>query len=264
MSQAKMESNAIEILKVTKYRNKYIVETTPYQDIQTKETFSETQIVENRIFKGKIFSIEEWQEVLRSKLTNDLFDKVLYYISFGLKTKQDIVLYLEKHDASQDDSEIIIKKLENLNLINDENYAINFLNKAINNHKGPIYVKNELKNKGIDITIIEKSLANYSYQEISENIDYIIKKELPSINTYPILKQKQKLYQKLQRMGYSNSQINDRISDIEFTSNYEERLKKEIRKLLDANVEKVKIKQKLIMRGYTLKEIVGVLEKIDN
>lgn len=264
MNQAKMENNAVEILKVTKYRNKYIVEITPYQDLQTKETFSETQIVENRIFKGQIFLIEEWQEILKSKLTNDLFDRVLYYLSFGLKTKQDIVMYLDKHNASEDDSTIIIKKLENLNLINDENYAINFLNKAIKNHKGPLYVKNELKNKGIDAAIIDKILANYDYQEISENIDYIIKKELPSINTYPILKQKQKIYQKLQRMGYSNSQINSHISNIEFTSNYEERLKKEIRKLLDSEVELVKIKQKLIMRGYTLKEISAALEKIDH
>lgn len=264
MNQAKMENNAVEILKVTKYRNKYIVEITPYQDLQTKETFSETQIVENRIFKGQIFLIEEWQEILKSKLTNDLFERVLYYLSFGLKTKQDIVMYLDKHNANEDDSTIIIKKLENLNLINDENYAINFLNKAIKNHKGPLYVKNELKNKGIDAAIIDKILANYDYQEISENIDYIIKKELPSINTYPILKQKQKIYQKLQRMGYSNSQINSHISNIEFTSNYEERLKKEIRKLLDSEVELVKIKQKLIMRGYTLKEISAALEKIDH
>lgn len=265
MNQAKKENNAVEVLKVTKYRNKYIVEITPYQDLESKETFSENQMVENRIFKGQVFFIEDWKEILKNKTTNDLFDKVLNYISFGLRTKKEIVEYLEKHDSTEEDSEKIIEKLEKLNLINDENYATHFLVKAINNRKGPLYVKSELKNKGIKSEIIDRVLTDYSYEQIYENINYIIKKELPSLNTYPVLKQKEKIYQKLLRMGYNNSQINNCLKSVEFTSNHEIRLKKEIDKLLNSNIDKTKIKQKLLVKGYSLSEINEILQnKVEN
>lgn len=262
MNQAKQTKDAIEILRVSKQKKKYLVEITPYGDFLDKEIFTENQIVESRIFKGQIFLISEWEEILKNKSANDLFDKILNYLSFGLRTKKEIKDYLYNHDASDEEINIVLQKLENLQFIDDHRYAKYYLNKVINNKKGPIYFKNELKNKGVDSVIIDLVVDDYDERVINDNINTIIKKELPNLKTYPVLKQKEKIYQKLLRLGYSNSSINYNLSKIEFVSDYLDRLKNEIEILHNKSVDETKIKQKLLLKGYNYQEINTLLKEI--
>ncbi len=262
MSQMNQTKDAIEILKVSKQKKKYLVEITPYGEFLDKEIFTENQIVESRIFKGQLFLISEWEEILKNKSANDLFDKVLNYLSFGLRTKKEIKDYLYNHNASDEEINIVLQKLDNLHFIDDENYAKHFLNKVINNKKGPLFFKNELINKGVDSSIINLIIDEYNENLINENINYIIQKELPNLKTYPILKQKEKIYQKLLRLGYANSSINYNLSKIEFVSDHLDRLKNEIEILLNKSVDENKIKQKLLLKGYNYQEINTLLKEI--
>ncbi len=262
MIQKKSNDDAIEVLKVTKKRGKYLVEITPYSGFSSEETFTESQLVDNRVFKGQIFLVDEWSNILKSKKASELFDKVLNYLSFGHHTEKEIRNYLLDHEASDEDIKKVINRLKGLNFLNDEVYAKEFLNQSINNHKGPLYIKNELKNKGIDNLIIEEVLAHYDDYQIQMNVLTIIKKELPQLNTYPINKQKEKIYQKLLRMGYSNSQIISGFNEVTFTSNHEERLLKEAETLLNKKLDEIRIKQKLIAKGYSLSEISKAIQKI--
>lgn len=262
MNQMKQTNDAIEVLKVTKQRKKYLVEITPYKEFSDQETFTENQMVENRIFKGQVFLISTWKEILKNKNANDLFDKTLNYLSYGLKTKKEIIDYLSNHNVTEEEIKIIIEKLENYHMLDDKIYTKHFLDKVINNKKGPIYFKNELKNKGVDPLIIEEIINNYDDETINQNIKHLINKELPSLKTYPIQKQKEKIYQKLLRMGYSASSINYHLRKTEFVSDYQERLSKEIENLLNKGFDDVKVKQKLLAKGYPYQEINYYLTKI--
>lgn len=255
MNQKSPTVDAIEILKVTKKRNKYLVEITPYEELSTCEEFNEEQLIEYRIYKGRQFLVEEWNEILNNRSFGELFDRVLKYLSYGMHTEKEIKDYLDKHNASMNDSRKIINRLKSLNFLNDYQYANEYLCQQIKNLKGPIFIKNEMINKGIDKAIIEEVIALYDEKMIRENVLTIIDKELPHLNSFPIAKQKAKIYQKLLRIGYTNNDINYGLNVTTFTSHHEERLIKEIQSLINKMIPEEKIIQKMLFKGYQIREI---------
>ncbi|MDD2227125.1 MAG: RecX family transcriptional regulator [Clostridia bacterium] len=85
-------------------------------------------------------------------------------VSLYSKTKKEIGDYLNKKSFSQEAVKYAIKKLQEYNYINDENYAKNYINmkKSV---KGKKAIEFELKNKGINLDIIKKSINEMENQD---------------------------------------------------------------------------------------------------
>lgn len=258
----KKDDEWIEILKVTKKRNSYVVQITKAEGILEEEVFSENQLVDYRIFKGQVFSKEEYLNIIAKKSESDLFDKTLYYLSFNAHTEKEIKDYLISHQATYDNAKVVLVRLKNLGLVNDEKYASDFVNNASSNGKGPNYIKSVLRQKGVSEDIINQSLNHYSFDEMIDNIKLIIEKELPKLNSFPISKQKEKLLQKLLRLGFSNGAIHAVLKEFTITSNHEDRLAKEVKNYLRKEEDLLKIKQKLIQKGYSYSEVNQMIKKI--
>ena len=102
----------------------------------------------------------------------------------------------------QDICEKTVKKMENLNLVDDESYAKNYAQYLANNKYYSLRrIKRELSLKGIDKEIILETLEKLDIDEY-ENINKVIcKKEIKND------KDKKRLIDKLLRLGYEWSQI---------------------------------------------------------
>ena len=86
-------SNCVTVLKVIKKGKKYQVITT----IDELECLEE-QLVQDRIFKGKNFTIEEWKEVKKHQEVTYYFSKVLNYLSYKLRTTKEVIEYLKEYN----------------------------------------------------------------------------------------------------------------------------------------------------------------------
>ncbi len=98
-----------------------------------------------------------------------------------------------------------------------------------------------------------------------EVLDVIIPKLVDKKTNLPIKKQKEQLYQKLIRDGFSGSLIEKKINSISFTSNALDYLDNEIKKLkkkyekLPDDEKHTKIIQSLMRKGYEYSDIKKVI-----
>lgn len=246
------------IKKVTKKGKKYLVF---INDEEEGITFTEDQIVNNRIIKGNSFFQKDWNKIIKSLDEGLIFDKVLKYIDYKPRTEKEVIEYLEEHSVSDNTIKKTIKKLKDIKFIDDDRYARIFVEEEIRHQKGPNAIKHVLVNKGVESSIINKYLECYSFDLIYDNAYDMALKTLKTVVGLPLQKQKESIYSRLYRMGYDYSTINRVLSSIEYSELNYDLLEKDYLKLVSKEEEKNKIITKLLAKGYSYSDIVKVMNK---
>jgi len=161
-----------------------------------KEVFLKTNI---KI--GYDISIKEINSIMSESNLYNAKEKALNILSYRSHSKKQLSDKL-KLKFGQDICDETLRKMESLNLVNDENYAKNYAQYLANNKYYSLRrIKRELSIKGIDREIISETLENLDIDEY-ENINKVIcKKEIKND------KDKKRLIDKLLRLGYEWSQI---------------------------------------------------------
>ena len=248
--------NYVEILKVTKDKKKFVVLTNNGEYKLDEET-----IINHLVLKGKTFTDEEFDEIIKTEEKNQLFNKVLNYISYQMRSENEIYTYLKEKDASLEQIETIIEKLKSFGYINDNELASYLLDSTIRSKKGPKVLENKLQEKKIDAKIIQSTIGKYSYDIEIDVVNNLVDTLKNKKSDYPIKKQKQHLYEKLLRDGFSSEIVNSIINSIEFVDNSDDTLEKDIEKLeykyrdLDLKTKKVKMINSLLAKGYEYSKI---------
>lgn len=245
----------VEILK-KKGKNKYIVTT----DVGTI-TLSEDAVVNHRILKGATFTEDEWETIKKGKLKADAWEKVLNFLSFQERSEKEIRIYLENLELKESEIQDIIYRLQTLEFINDERFANSLVTSYKNSSKGPYLISEKLKQKGISEEIIGKALKHYSSFEEEKVINKIIKKEQELRVSYPILKQKKMIYEKLLRDGFSMELVVRVLEDTTFKSNHSTRLLQDYQKITRKETDQKKIITRLMQKGYNYQEIKKFLDE---
>lgn len=240
-----------------KGKTKYTVKTS-----EDSVTVSEDDVVKYRILKGATFTEEEWESIKKGVTKANAWDKVLNFLSYQERSKKEIRDYLQKLKVVDAEIEEIIIRLESLDFINDERFAYNLVNSYKKSNKGPNFIGEKLKQKGISETVILKALNNYSPVEEKEVISQIIKKMQLVKNSYPVKKQKQLIYEKLLRDGFSMELVMEALSKTDFDSNHHERLHRDFKKIIEKEDNEAKIITKLMQKGYEYSEIKSLLDDL--
>lgn len=252
------EEKFVNIIKVTAKGKKYIVYT---DNDEEGILFSENQIVINRIIKGTKFSTEEWEKILDSQNENQLFEQMLHFIDYKLRTKYEVLEKLKKQDVSSCELDSIIEKLEKIGYINDERYAELYIDEAIRNLKGPYLIKYNLEQKRIESNIIQNFLKKFDEKTIKENAKELAIKYQKTVLNLPANKQKELIIQKLTRSGYYMDTINYVINSIEYPEDSIEQLLSEYEKLKLKTDDKHKIITQLLQKGYKYLDIKTIIKK---
>ena len=246
----------IEILKVTKDKKKFIVLTN-----NGEYKFDEETIIKHLILKGKTFSDDEFEEILKTEEISKLFNKALNYISYQMRSENEIIEYLKEKEASFNQIEIILEKIKDFGYINDLELANNLFESMIRNKKGPKVLKIKLKEKRIDEKIINEILLKYTHDIEKDVIDELLNNLKDKKTDKPIKKQRQHIYEKLIRDGFSNELVNNIISTVKLVDNSSETLEKELEKLeykyrdCTGYERRTKIISNLLNKGYEYSDI---------
>lgn len=246
------------IKKVQKKGQKYLVF---INDEEEGLIFTEDQIVNNRIVKGNSFYQKDWNKIIKAQDEGLIFDKVLKYIDYKPRTEKEIIHYLEDKAVSVDVIKKIVKKLKDIKYLDDERYAKSFIEECIKNEKGPNAIKYILQTKGIDNLIIDKYLSDYSPDVAYENALDMAVKTIKSIGGLPLRKQKEAVYTRLQRMGFTYEHINSILNKLTYNELDFSLLEKDYLKLKSKEEDKQKIISKLLSKGYNYEDIKEVINK---
>ena len=105
------------IKKVVSKGKKYLVY---INDEEEAISFTEDQLVNNRIIKGTSFYEKDWKKIIKSLDEGILLDKALKYIDYKPRTEKEVIDYLEEHNATPTNIKNIIIKLKEINFIDDD------------------------------------------------------------------------------------------------------------------------------------------------
>lgn len=202
-----------------------------------------------------------------------LYSKAVNYLSFSLRTVQEVRTFLKKAVSSLDETlaeeetesfiEQIIATLTEQGYLNDVVYAQSYTrDAALINRKGPHIIRHDLAKKGIPSKVIAIGLAEYSEAQQQENLLYLADKFIRSKEKLSPRMQAVKLRQYLQTKGYTNELIEQTMNQLTFEIDNDvqlERLNQEAMKLYRKRRLKYKdkalvykIKEGLYQKGYDM------------
>ena len=194
----------------------------------------------------------------------DIYSKILKFISIRMRSKKEIISYLEKKGIDDVDSKKIIDDLCKLNLINDERFAKAFsADKIYLNHYGRKKIKKELLEHDIEEDVIDSILELYDDNIFKENLNKLMEKKIKS-SKYSGYVLKQKLFYEFGNLGYENNIIEEVFSSIKIESNIDrdyQKVYQQLSKKYEGNELILKIKNKLYTKGYSIDEINNILNE---
>src|SRR5690625_3157725 len=134
-----------------------------------KESFGfgidEDILVKYHLHKGMPLN-ESLIETLKQQDTiQKSYQLAINYLSYRMRSRLEMIQYLQKKEVDQSHIDEIITSLENEGLLNDLEFAMAFVRERMRqSNKGPRYVKQELmKLKGIAEHIATEAVRQYTF-----------------------------------------------------------------------------------------------------
>ncbi|MBP1048092.1 recombination regulator RecX [Enterococcus sp. BWM-S5] len=221
---------------------------------------SEDILVKYRLLKGQEVSEQLIAEIKKAGSYDVGLQMALNYLSYQLRTKKEIRVYLKEKEIEKQDQEKIIKQLQELQLLDDYLYSESYVRTMMKtSDKGPVQIGQQLKQKGIEEEAVQQGLALYTSEEQLAIASKAAEKGMRRYRdkSFKDATQKTKMY--LIQRGFSKDIADQAMAELAFEKDEDqelEQLKKQGDRLwarhqnLDAGKRKLKIRQSLYQKGF--------------
>ena len=244
----------IKVTKVEKDKGNF------YQisfDNKQKIRVSEDLLVRFRLLKDSEVDDATLAEIKKNAGYDVGIQMAMNYISYQLRTEQEMYRYLKDKEINLEDSKKIIHRMKELRLIDDVNYGKSYIRTQMRlSDKGPQSVMQKLRQKGLKDEVIQQVMGMYT-KEAQFDIAYkTAEKSLKTIRGKSHKETLQKLRVKLMQKGFSADIISQVMAELPNEKDEDaewEALTKEGTKLLRKfRADPYKLKQKLYQKGFDL------------
>lgn len=253
----------MEIIKFKKMKNsKYLIsldngiEYILYDDI----------IIKYNLLYNSNISVEKLKQVVEENEKYLYYDDIVKLISKRLRSKKEIIDFLEKKGLDDSNKKILLERLELEGLINDYVFSNAYINDKINlTNDGPLKIKKELLLEGIEDPLIDVLLSNIEDSLLYNKAFNIATKMVKNDNKHGKIYIINNINLKLNNLGYYTSIIESVISNLEFSPT-KDLIKKEYEKLYykyenkyDIYKLRAVIYSKLLAKGFSINEVKEVM-----
>ena len=167
-------------------------------------------LIENRFDVGREIDDDELREIIDKSNERRAKEKALWLISYRSHSKKELFDKL-KRGFDEESAQKAVDRMEELGLINDEEFARLYARKLVNGKKMSVKAAEfELYRKGIDKITAEQVLGELEYDPQTQIIEFITKK-YKNIQDEKI---KRRAVAALQRKGYSWEEIRQAIESL--------------------------------------------------
>lgn len=171
----------------------------------------EDTLIKLELKKGMKIDEADLEVLIKEENKNKCFNYAVFLLGRHSYFKKALVDKLKAKEYTEEEINFALEKLETYKYIDDTRLAEGFVrDKKRFSGKGPKYIKNALKMKGVDDETINKSLEeHYSDEEALENCRMLLSKKMDyykrkSSDTYTL---KGKLYAFLAQRGFKGDTI---------------------------------------------------------
>ena len=167
-------------------------------------------LIENRFDVGREIDDDELKDIIDKSNERRAKEKALWLISYRSHSKKELFDKL-KRGFDEASAQKAVDRMEELGLINDEEFAKLYARKLVNGKKMSVKAAEfELYRKGIDKITAEQVLGELEYDPQTQIIEFITKK-YKNIQDEKI---KRRAVAALQRKGYSWEEIRQAIESL--------------------------------------------------
>lgn len=199
-----MADAEITKIEAQKRRGRYNI----YLDGQYAFPVSEAVLVQFRLAKGMLLSDQQQTQIGAADQASQAYQLALNYLSHQLRTEFEIRHYLKEHDIPLPVRHSVVKRLQELHLLDDQNYADSYVRTAkLTTDKGPIVIRQKLKQKGVADLQIEAALAQYTQAELIENGVKVAQKLAQHYHRQSFQQHQQKVKTGLRQKGFNGDLI---------------------------------------------------------
>ncbi len=147
----------------------------------------------------------------------------LNYLSYRMRSEKEVKDYLLKKEIPEEAFPSIFEKLHRYGYVNDLEFAIAFVRTKINaGGKGPFVIGQELKQKGVNKTMVDKALEEYSYEQQLELAMKLAEKKASKLKKSSATEQRQKVNQELRAKGFDRDIIQEVMQQIDLEKDEDE------------------------------------------
>lgn len=142
----------------------------------------------------------------KQRLERRALNVAMYQLELGSRTRKQIEDRLIKKEIPQDIIDETIERLMEIDLINDEEFAHDFVRIRHESRKqGTGVIRRELSRKGVDRELAEEAVATIDPEDEWENARHLVSKRIHQSRGLDRYKRTQRLVGMLARKGYSGS-----------------------------------------------------------
>ena len=188
-----------------------VIDSGEFFDVDDETVLKFNLEVDKKLSDSDIEVIKNNAEKIRGKET------AFNYLTYSFRTEKEIRTRLYQKGISSENIEEIVSDLKRLKLINDLESAKYLIEKFIKKGYGRIYIRNELKTKGIKEEIIKDIVPEFYDENIEKEIAVeLMKKRRKGKGKGKILNlnEKKKIADFLYRRGFNWEIINE-VLDLE-------------------------------------------------
>lgn len=168
-------------------------------------------LLENRFDVGREIDDDELHEIINLSNERRAKEKALWLISYRSHSKKELTDKIRR-TCDAEAAEKAVERMEELGLVNDEDFARAYANKLIfSKRMSKRAASYELARKGIDKLIIEDVLENIEV-DYQEQIREIIDRKYKNISDEKV---RRRAVAALQRLGYGWDDIKSVLSEYE-------------------------------------------------
>ncbi|WP_283679129.1 recombination regulator RecX [Lentilactobacillus sp. Marseille-Q4993] len=244
-----------------------------YLDGQYSFPVSEEVLIKFRLFKGMELEENQINNLKQADQVSKLYSKAIDFLAHNLRTEKEVVDKLSTLTEDEDMINQVIIKLKDLNLVNDEKYAVSYVRTVVRQEKnGPEWINRHLKQKGINDHLILDVLDREYPDSLAVEIASKVADKQLSRSTRDSVKMKiNKTNKLLMQRGFSYAQVQEVMASVdpgEVENDDAELLVKMAEKYLkhysnpDQYVMVNKTKQALYRKGFNLDDISRVIEEL--
>ncbi|MDD3678930.1 MAG: RecX family transcriptional regulator [Patescibacteria group bacterium] len=132
----------------------------------------ESALIDYNLFKGREILAKEIKSIKDQDDFQKCMESSFRYLSYRPRSEKEVKDKLRRK-YSPNNVDAVIKKLKEKDYINDEEFVSFWLENRIKN-RGPLLLKNELRQKGIRDELIKSALSGFNRNQVIDNAKTLI------------------------------------------------------------------------------------------
>lgn len=205
--------NQIQVTKVKKCKNYYIIKFNDESELK----LSLSEYLYYDFYENEEISVDFYYKIKHDVCFNSVKEKVIKFAANKLKSEKEVKNYIYSHfKLKKCDVNQIVEDLTNSGIIDDNRYVKYVIDASKLDLRGTNYILAKLYASGVNRKIIDEQMQNYSELDLISDLEEETMKYLATLENYPKVVQKKKIFDKLYRKGFKLETIEIVLSKLGF------------------------------------------------